>query len=373
MAGNNTQTTATAAADQGATSGAHDTTAATTPELDPFDAALAGELGGDTGEGQDGNSAEDENTGTDQGDQTGNPGNAGQGESEEGDTETEAEGTEELPDEIDPEKPPKGLENVPKPVWKRIVNQSKQIKELKAQTGQPQTIELTPTELHPLAHITDDKGLQEEIGRAKFARQLLANLKPEDFADDGKGRTVAEVVVGNQKYLLTEAEVKAKLDYADAVLDPDNVMDRKEFISYRNTHKPWQVAEKMVPDVFKKDTPAHAKYQALLKRLPQLATLPDHEYIIAAAVMGMQQYEETQGGKVKWVKMQLDDKGQVIPPTAQTQARQAPAKTAAPANAGQRPPARAGVRSTATEALAGMKDASPEDRLDAALSAELGL
>lgn len=208
---------------------------------------------------------------------------------------------------------PKGLEELPKWAQKRIRKQSEDIRTLKGQIAQG-GLTLAPTPLMPLAHVRDQEGLTHEIQTAKNIRALLGKLKDEDYEESANGLQ-AEVQVGQQKYVLSKAEVEAKLAHAEAVLDPETITSRQDYLRHREQYKPWEVAEQVMPGILQKDTPANKAYEHLLKVCPELpARLPDYEFIMACAVRGLSQYKEEAEGKAKWQRFVLDDKGNIVPP-----------------------------------------------------------
>ena len=367
------QTTATAAATPGASdaSGATATNPTTDVTLDPFEAALVADLGAGEGTGDGGQNGAPTDISNGQGTEPGSSSTAGDGQGNGEGKGTEASQVEELPEEINPETPPKGLENVPKAVWKRIQKQSETIRELKAKAEESSVIQVTPTALSPLAHIQSADALKQEIALAKNVRNLLGGIKPEDFGEHGK----AEVTVGNQKFEFSQEEVQAKLAQADSVLDPDALTERHAYITHRETHKPWEVAEQVMSGVTKKGTPENQAYQHLVQLCPELVTrLPDHEFIIACAVRGLKQYKDEASGKVRYLRMDLDDQGKVIPPkAADTPPGGAPAKPN-PVPSAQRPPVSgSGAKPSVQQVLAAKQGASAEERLDAAIGAEMDL
>lgn len=320
MAGTSEQNTAPAAGTTTGTSSEAGGSPATTPTLNPLAAAIAAEMageaedpGGQTGGSQDGTGA----TGGAGTNQAGADNGNGEGQAGTSDG-TEGEGdatTDELPEEIDPEKPPRGLEGVPKPVWKRIQKQSEKIRDLNEQLGKQEVIQIAPLPDSPLSGVTDMTALQAEIRKANGVRTLLGGFKAEDYTDDGKGGKYVEVTLGDQVFRYTEQRVSQMLAHANAVLDPEAMLERQQFLQKREEAKPQLAAEEVLPGVLKKGTPANDAYIAILQSVPELAhRLPNFEYVIACMVRGETQFKEEKGGKVKFVRMELDDKGQVITP-----------------------------------------------------------
>lgn len=393
-AGTNTpQSTATAAADHGSASATAGTTATNNAPIDSFDAALEAALGGSSPEaGQNGTptdagSKSGAEAGAEQTSQagaaTGGEG-AGQGAGHEGegaatsDNAPNADGSAELPETIDPETPPKGLENVPKAVWQRIQKQSATIRDLKEQMHAG-GITLAPTPLTPLANVFKPEDLQREIQSATAVRQWLAPVKDTDFTHEGTdGVMRAEVVIGKQRYLLSADEVADKLGYADSVLDKETLDARQKYITDRAAEKPWDVAETILPGMLTKGTPTHDAYVKLLERMPELPVrLPNFEVIAAHILRGEQMAKDEKEGKAKWVRHELDKDGKFVAPkkAADTKLGGTPAVKDPPAApTGAKPPVAGSSTRKATEkeVLASKAKATPEQRLDALLEAQLG-
>ena len=378
-----TQNTAAAAGNpNGSPSGAEGSpaTAATSSnatDLNTLDAALDAEWDDEGEAGSDGSTTQD-GSGSEAGDSGGqgaDAGNRNAGESgTSGENANEA-APEELPDELDPEQPPKGLEGVPKPVWKRIKTQSERIRELQQQVAAASPIQIVAGPQTPLAHVTDTAALEREMTLAQGIMDLLGGLKEDDFIDKGNGKLIAEIELeDNQVLRFSAQQVQAKLAQARSVLNPKTLMDRQEYLRKREAAKPSEDAEKALPGVLTKGTPANTEYIAMLQSVPELAhRLPNFEVVIAAALRGMRQLDEEKSGKAKWVRMELDADGKVMLPKATNAGVDQPAKTT-PAPNGSRAPVqgnRSGAGKDAKTALANLGDADSEARLNAAMDAEL--
>lgn len=382
-----TQNTAAAAGNpNGSPSGAEGSpaTAATSSNantaVNTLDAALDAEWDDDEGNGEAGSngSTTQDGSGSEAGDSGGqgaDAGNRNAGESgTPGENANEA-APDELPDEIDPDKPPKGLEGVPKPVWKRITKQSERIRELQQQVAAASPIQIVAGPQTPLAHVTDTAALDREMTLAQSIQDLLGGLTKEDFIDKGNGKFIAEIELeDNQVLRFTEQQVQAKLAHAKSVLNPKTLMERQEYLRKREAAKPAEDAEKALPGVLTKGTPANTEYIAMLQSVPELAhRLPNFEVVIAAALRGMKQLDEEKSGKAKWVRMELDKDGKVILPKATNAGIAQPAKTT-PVPNGSRAPVqttRSGSGKDARTVLANLGEADSATRLDAAMDAEL--
>lgn len=381
-----TQNTAAAAGNpNGSPSGAEGSpaTAATSSNanttVNTLDAALDAEWGDDEdGEAGSNGSTTQDGSGSEAGDSGGQgaeTGNRNAGESgTPGETAGEA-APDELPEEIDPETPPKGLEGVPKPVWKRIAKQSERIRELQQQVATASPIQIVAGPQTPLAHVTDTAALEREMTLAQGIMDLLGGLKEADFIDKGNGKLIAEIELeDNQVLRFSAQQVQAKLAQARSVLNPKTLMERQEYLRKREAAKPAEDAEKALPGVLTKGTPANTEYIAMLQSVPELAhRLPNFEVVIAAALRGMKQLDEEKSGKAKWVRMELDKDGKVILPKAANAGVAQPAKTTHAPNGGRAPVQgnRSGAGKDAKTALAALGEADSEARLNAAMDAEL--
>lgn len=292
-----------------------------------------------------------------------------EGGAEEGGTETgddEGESTEELPEEVDPEKPPKGMENVPKKVWQRFNKVTKENKELKAQVAQG-GIRITPTKASPLADVEDLKSLDQRITGAKAIRDAV-KANPGYLTDGARiKRTDGSTIE------LTAEQVKARLAKAEAEIEAHP--DVKARLSERSQTKPWEAAAKVAPDLFKKGSEDHNFLLAVLKEVPQLKQLPDWEVVVACAARGYRQFMEEQSGAASYVRHEMKD-GKMILPKQQQQNKHAatadPNKVRPKTPGTGKPPlnGRGQTRVTAAERLAALPATATHDqRLDAALEA----
>jgi hypothetical protein len=272
---------------------------------DEGDDANHGDDGSDDGDdqGDDGNDSDEGD------DEDSNDDDDGSDDDSEGDTSKDKK----KDDDKDDDEAPKGLESLPKWAQKRIQKQSESIRSFKEQIAKG-GITLTPTPIAPLAHVRDQESLTKEIQTAKQVRSILGKLKDEDY-QDGPNGLQAEVQVGQQKYVFSKDEVAAKLAYAETVLDPEVITSRQDYLRHRETHKPWEVAEQVMPGILEKDSGPNQAYMHLLKLCPELAArVPDYEFIIACAVRGLSQYKDESEGKAKWQRFALDAKGNIVPP-----------------------------------------------------------
>ncbi len=269
--------------------------------------------------------------------------------------------------EIDPETPPKGLEGVPKPVWKRLKKQSEQIRTLKAEMAEGAVI-LAPSASNPLADVGTIEDLDERIAAARADRDW-AQKNPQG---------------GTRKQGSKEIEVSAEdaaetLAAANAILDADATTRQR--ILHRQQSKPWEKAQAISPEMFTKGSQPHRFLMGVLGQCPEIVEkIPEWEYLMACAADGMKRAVEESSKRVKYVRYELDADGKIIPPKkpagteqgkATEKAKQPPATPSAT-----RPPvkpASASAASSEKEILASVPEgSSSEDRLTALLSPHFG-
>lgn len=208
-------------------------------------------------------------------------------------------------DEIDPEQPPKGLEGVPKGVWKRLQKQSAAIRELKAQQAE-NFVRVQPTAASPLADVADLDTLSERNAAAKAtAKELRAMISenPEGWTEKVRGKEIE----------VTPEAAAARLARAEAEIDA--APDAKEFILERQRTQPAQQAAALVPQLFEKGAPENQYLQYRLAQCPELASkIPDFELMLAHANIGAKQAWEVANKKAIYVRYELDKDGKPIAP-----------------------------------------------------------
>lgn len=202
-------------------------------------------------------------------------------------------------DDIDPDQPPKGLEAVPKPVWKRIKKQSEQLRELKGQLAEGAFV-LQPTPDNPLADVAGIEELDERVAQARADRKW-ARENPEGGERKVNGKTVE---VGAE-------DVAGLLAKAEAVIDADATTRTR--LQYRAQSKPWAKATAVEPDLFVKGTPANAFLVSLVEDCPEITKHPEWEYFAAVAAKGMRQVVEERDGKARWVRFEVGEDGKLLP------------------------------------------------------------
>ncbi len=262
-------------------------------------------------------------------------------EEEEKTEEVEPEAKEEEEVKPDPEKPteeedtgPAGLEKQPKWVQKRIQKQSEDIRDLRAKLaveavrvkvkGDPLSAVLTMAELQ--AEVTKAQG---EHAEALETQKALEKIREDDFVlNDRTGEYEVEVKEGAGRRILTKAEVtdlltkaEAKASKAAAKLDPQAIHNRQSFIAARAEAKPWEAAETVFPGIMKEGTTANQMMASILHAAPQIrTTVARFEELFAHAARSLQQdidaapTKDFPKGRAKWVRLELDAKGAVIPP-----------------------------------------------------------
>lgn len=271
-------------------------------------------------------------------------------------------------DDIDPETPPKGLEKVPKPVWQRIVKQSAQIRDLKAQMAEGM-VTIQPTPSNPLADVGTIEELDGRIEQARADRDW-ARKNPDGGMRKRGGKEV-EVSAEDAAEMLTKAE---------SLIDAD--ANTRMRITQREQSKPWAKAQAIVPAMFEAGTQEHTFTLNVLQQCPDIATkIPEWEYFVACAAKGMKQVVEESSKRAKYVRYELDKDGKIIPPKKPAGegsgkgAENKPKPPPATPSAARPPikPASASTQKSDQEVLAGMPaNSTSDDRLDALLRNAFG-
>lgn len=256
-------------------------------------------------------------------------------ETNEEETETPAE--EETDDENDDA--PEGLKGVPKGVVKRLKNQSARIRELTAQLAE-QGIQITPTAASPLADVENLEALDHRMAQARIVRDWC-RANPE-----GGSVTLANGAVME----ISPEQAAGKLARAESELDA--APDAKARLMTRAAAKPWEQAEVICPNLFKKGSAENTFMLQALQKCPEIKSKLDNwEMFLAAATRGITEAAEESQGKARYVRMALDPKGNLIAPksvkTAPGAAAQAAPKTR-PATPGTAKPALKGPSSKPT-------------------------
>lgn len=245
--------------------------------------------------------------------------------SEESETETDEEDDQADDEEEDDFKAPKGLEKIPKGVAKRLTKQAATIKELKAQLAQT-IAPIAPTPDSPLADVEKLDALEERVKIAKSVRDWCRANPDGGTVTLNNGATMD----------ISPEQAQAKLARAEAELDA--FPDAKTRLQTREQTKPWEFAEVICPNLYKKGTFENQFFNDILKKVPGLKTgLDNYEVIIAAATRGIVEAHEERTGKARYVRMPLDAKGKPVAPkavkptaTPQPKPTTAPSKTRPP-------------------------------------------
>lgn len=242
----------------------------------------------------------------------------------------------------------KGAENVPKGFVKRLVKQSKQIRDFKAEIASLKAappVTLTPTPLSPLADVESLDALEDRIAEARA------------FKAWAKDHPDGDLVTRNGKQIdITAEQVQARLERAEAVLDA--YADKKIALKEREVSRPWDTAEKIAPGILKPGTPENQIYLGLLQTCPEIKErFLDHERILAYAIKGYQIASEEAAGKAKYIRQELDGMGKPIVPATKSSTATVQPKPKAPASPQATRPALqagAGKKLTRDEVIAAM-------------------
>lgn len=299
----------------------------------------------------DGSDAEESDT-TDDQDETEASTEEGETEAESETTDTEEDDTVNLDDVDDlteeAMKKVRGADNVPKGFVKRLVKQSKQIRDFKAEIASLKAappVTLTPTPLSPLADVESLDALEDRIAEAR-AFKAWAKDHPEGDHVTRNGKQIE----------ITAEQVQARLERAEAVLDA--YADKKIALKEREVSRPWETAEKIAPGILKPGTPENQIYLGLLQTCPEIKErFLDHERILAYAIKGYQIASEEAAGKAKYIRQEFDGKGKPIVPAAKSSPATVQPKPKAPASPQATRPALqagAGKKLTREEVIAAM-------------------
>lgn len=204
-------------------------------------------------------------------------------------------------DEVDPEKPPKGFENVPKGIWKRQNKLIKNQRELRTQLAQG-AIKVTPTPASPLADVDD---LETLNARTATAKSLL-----DWFKKNPQGGTFT--LASGKTVEFDQADIEAQA--AKAELIRDAAPDVKLKLMKREESKPWETAQKLEPKLFDKTSPEYKFMSDLLTEAPGLADHPHWEVIAAYAARGYREVTDENSKKARYVRYELDKDGKLIAP-----------------------------------------------------------
>lgn len=204
-------------------------------------------------------------------------------------------------EEVDAEKPPKGFEKVPKGIWKRQNKLIQTQRELKAQLAKG-AIQITPTEASPLADVDTLETLNSRLATAKSVRAWFKENPHGGSFTLSNGKTVE----------LDETAAASHAAKAEAILE--SAPEVKLRLMQRESSKPWEQAQKLVPTLFDKASSDHAFMADVFSKAPGLADHPEWELIMAYAARGKREFEEESSKKARYVRYELDKDGKMIPP-----------------------------------------------------------
>jgi hypothetical protein len=306
---------------------------------------------------------------------------------EDNDTETQDAETEEDSDATTDEAESEdeaSFEKLP-PSWQRTVkkmrSEAKSLRErLKAESART-----APTPDSPLANVVTEQELAQTLAHAKRVKQLFGKVSDVDFAEDRNGKEVYTIEQGNQSYSYTRDQIQHMLNQAEQVLDPEVVLERRQYLNTRQQIDPLETAERIVPGIVTdKDSDAAKWMNRVLETVPALRKLPDFEVLLAHAHRDFQRQQETQPskthpkGKVKWVRYELDKDGKVLPPKQKASSANGskPAAQAPSSPTGRRAPAapvrpEGRARANFEQQLATKTSLSSSEDIAAMLNAEL--
>jgi hypothetical protein len=276
------------------------------------------------------------------------------------------------------------LDELPKS-WQKTVkklrSEAKSLRDrLKAESAR-----VAPTPDSPLANVVTEQELNQTLSNAKRVKQLFGKVTEADYSEDAQGNEVYTITQGNQSFSYTKAQIRQMLDRAETVLDPEVVVERRQYLATREQLDPLTTAEQIVPGIVSnKDSDAAKWMMRVLDSVPGLRKLPDFEVLLAHAHRDFLRAQEARPtkthpkGKVKWVRYELDKDGRVIAPKQKANATngRGPAVAAPSGPTGRRAPAapvRPDTRAKAKldQAMSGKATLSTSEEISAMLAAEL--
>lgn len=247
---------------------------------------------------------------------------------------------------------------------KRIAKQSADIRELRTKLVSD-SVQVAPTPESPLSHVENIQDLDTAIASARDVREWCRQ-NPEGGSINKPDGSVLT---------LTAEQTRARLARAESVIEA--APEWKSRLTTRAKDKPWELAEKVEPKMFEPNSQEAGIARSILTQCPQIKTqFPDWEHLLACAVRGYKQSQEEQGGKARYVRVELDDKGNPIiqKKTVDDKSANKSAQTTKPPAApnAQRPVQKSpnAKASSEQEVLSSLpKTATSAERLDALLEA----
>ena len=267
---------------------------------------------------------------------------------------------EETPDVGDP-KYAEWLKSLSPKAAKKIERQQKQIASLKAAAAE--AIQIAPTAESPLAHIATQEQLEAEAGHWTHVQNEVKKLQ-RVLRNDPTAELEITLPNGSKHRFEKIEDVDYSEDFAEAKLAA--VPDARERINSRNQSKPWETATALVKDLFERDSPSNKQMMELAKTKPRfIAALktefPDWEVKLAHMVRSINMETEQKANKARWVRLELDEDGNVKMPRKSVVPAKAPATRVPSAPDATRPALSANGREDAARAAIKKLEASGSD------------
>lgn len=254
----------------------------------------------------------------------------------------------------------KWLNSLSKPARARIERQQRTIAKLTAAAASAITI--APSQQSPLSHVNSEEQLQAEKTHWETVRNEVRRLA-RAHADDMD--TPLEIRADGKTYKFSDATELANAEaYAVSVLDA--VPETKTRLIERASSKPWDAARTLVPSIFEKDSDTYKAAVEFLNKNPQFTVFHDYEARLAHMFRSQIMEAEEKSGKVKYVRLELDDKGHVKLPRKAAPAKaepRAPGASTTPTR-----PALAGNGQALNIKLAELQKTGSDDALRAAVA-----
>jgi len=249
---------------------------------------------------------------------------------EEGEEETEEEDDSALDADVDPSKPPKGYEKVPKGIWKRHNDLRSKNRDLRDQVAAG-AVRLMPTSESPLNDVTDIAALDERVAEARRDRDWL-----EENPQGGPRK------VNGKEVEVSEEEAAKLRKKSKLIIDSDATVRAR--LNYRAERQPWKVAQAITPAMFEQGQPEHSFMLGVLGQVPEIVqNHPEWETLLAYAAKGARIVHEESTKKARYVRFELDANGKPIPLSKQKtvigSGTAKPKPKAPPANPGSERPA----------------------------------
>ncbi len=260
----------------------------------------------------------------------------------------------------------KWINSLSVPAQKRITQQQKQIKDLKALASD--RIMVNPTLSDPLSDVTNAQQLEAAKAHWETVSHGIDKLN-DALKDDEFTPLTIKLANGKEHTFQSKEELEESKVFARAALYA--VPDKKSFLVERDQVKPWETGTKLAPGLTEKDSWENTEAVKFLKVNPSFKRLPDWEIKLGHMIRSMKQEKDEKDGKARHVRLELDAEGNVKTPK-RVVVQKAPAPKAKTAPSLNRPAVSSGGKEEAQrdalarlEASGGMDEAALLDAVRA--------